>query len=1019
MNESFYHKLLDSTASGILQVSIDSNIMYTNAALNILFGYADDELLGLPLHTLLPDSVRNQHFNWVKAFINSNESRPMGQGNVFQAKHKNGHYFSITISLQTVTIDNAQCVIATILESSKLAYAEAALTREKSRKQLVAMVSEKTENAIFITDTDLKTQWCNKAAVLQAGFAGVDLLGKDPCNRIREEYNQIELKRLRHAINNRSTYNGELVLQNKKHKTFWIKLNCQPIFEDDAFMGYMFIESDISARKSFENQLRAKNNLQRAILDSAKQIIISTNTSGIIQTFNEYAAELLGWQFYEVVTNGTMNLFINSNEMAKFATEIGQELQKDVPHNIEALQKAAVHYQQKEHTFVFHTKSKQQLHISLTMSALYSRDGALEGFLYIGKDITDIVALEKQTERQKLTLAETSRLAKLGAWELDLDANLLSWSDEVYRIHEIPIGTPVIVEDAIQYYAPEAIPVIQAAVAKALEDGTSWNLQLPLITAKHNHIWVNAIGYADFKNDKVYKLRGTFQDITVLKKAESEALEASRAKSQFLANMSHEIRTPINGVIGMIELVLGTDLSPKQRKYAEIAQQSSESLLRLINDILDFSKIEAGELSLQHNTFNLDILLKDLESELAGRINEKQLSFTITNFYDQPVHTDSARLKQILLNLCTNAIKFTAEGFVDVIISPVAEQQIKFVIRDSGIGIPKEEASKLFTEFTQLDQSSTKEYGGTGLGLAISKQIAQMLGGDIGVNTDVVSGAEFWFTIDNLQDDSVKVVEDENMHVLLVGDDIHFSELQKYLDKESHVTAHLAVSVKEFMQQIQTRLNFKAIIFTDFVDAFSSGELLKMCKEHLTTELGFFLYSHKRHVKDSLVELGFQGYFYQPEDRYVLNSLLLYKKHRQNLSSPFISNVNTSRKQKVLLIEDNEINQVVALEMLKELGYETTVAKNGIEGLTLLEQKRDSFDVILMDCQMPLLDGYEATKRIRSEAQYYTYKNTPIIALTAHAMEGDEAKCLSAGMNSYISKPIHSITLQKELERWT
>ena len=1019
MNESFYHKLLESTASGILQVNIDSKIMYTNTALNRLFGYADIELLGQPLQTLLPDSVTHQHHNWVKAFINSNESRPMGQGNVFQAKHKKGHYFSITISLQTVTIDDIQCVIATILESSKLAYAEAALTREKSRNQLVAMVSEKTDNAIFITDTHLKTQWCNTAAAVQSGFTEHELLGRDPCHRIREEYNQVELKRLLHAIASRSTYNGELVLQNKKHQTFWVKLNCQPIFEDDVFMGYMFIESDVSARKSFERQLRAKNNLQRAILDSAKQIIISTNTNGIIQTFNEYSAELLGWQFYEVVTNGTMNLFISSKEMAKFAADITQELQKDIPHNIQALQKAAVHYKQKEHTFVFHTKSKEELHISLTMSALYSRDGALEGFLYIGKDITEIVALEKQTERQKITLAETSKLAKLGAWELDIEANHLNWSDEVYRIHEIPIGTPIAVETAIQYYAPDAVPVIQAAVEKALKDGSPWNLQLPFITAKNNHIWVHAIGYADFDNDKVVKLRGTFQDITVLKKAESKALEASRAKSQFLANMSHEIRTPINGVIGMLELMLGTDLTSKQRKYAEIAQQSSESLLHLINDILDFSKIEAGELSLQNNTFNLDTLLKELESELAERISKKKLTFTITNSYDLAVHSDSARLKQILLNLCTNAIKFTTEGSVDVIVTPTANQQIKFVIRDSGIGIPKEEASKLFTEFTQLDQSSTKQFGGTGLGLAISKQIAQILGGDIGINTNVVKGSEFWFTIDNLQSSSLSTLEEENMHVLLVGDDKHFSHLQKYLDKETYISAHLATNVKQFMHQIQTRLNFKAIVFTDYVEAFPAGELIKMCKEHLTSDLGFFLYSQQKHVKDTLKAVGFNGYFYNAEDRYVLNSLRLYQKQRQNLFSPFISNINTSRKQRVLLIEDNEINQIVALEMLKELGYETMVANNGIEGLAMLEQKVDSFDVILMDCQMPSLDGYEATKRIRNEVQYSTYKNIPIIALTAHAMEGDEAKCLSAGMNSYISKPIHSITLQKELERWT
>jgi two-component system sensor histidine kinase/response regulator len=1022
MHESFYHKLLDSTSSGILQVNIDSKIMYSNIALNNLFGYADNELLNMPLRILLPDSADSAvdgHHNLVRGFINSNETRSMGQGNVFQAKHKKGYFFAVTISLQTATIDNAKCVIATIMEASKLADIESTLVKEKRVNHLLAMVTKKTTNAIYITDKNLKAHWCNSAAVLESGTPKRELLGEDPRNRIKEEFNPIEKNRLDRAIKLRQKYNGELLLHDSNRKIFWIKLNCQPIFEDDSFIGYMFVETNITIRKTLDTQLRAKNNLQRAILDSAKQIIISTNTNGIIKTFNRHATELLGWTFHDVSSTSTMNLFINSEEMSKFVAKIAPDLPEELPNNVKALHKAAEYFQPKEHTFVFDTKSKQQLCISLTMSALYAQDGTIDGFLYIGKDITDLVALEKQTKQQEITLAETSKLTKLGAWELNVDTNKITWSDEVYRIHEIPIGTAIAVDEVIQYYAPEALPVIQAAVAKALKYGTSWNLQLPFITAKNNRIWVHAIGYADTKDNRVYKLRGTFQDITVLKNAESKALEASRAKSQFLANMSHEIRTPINGIIGMLELTLGTELSPKQQKYLEIAHQSSQSLLHLINDILDFSKIEARQLSIVKQTFSLDVLLKDLEYELAGRVKEKQLTLTITNSYDLPVNTDEARLKQVLLNLCTNAIKFTKDGTVEVIITPVGKQQIKFVVRDTGIGISKAKVSKLFTEFTQLDQSSTKQFGGTGLGLAISKQIVQMLGGDIGINTEVTDGAEFWFTINNLQDSSPTSAADKHMHVLLVGDDIHFKELQEYLEKDSYISAHLAVNTKEFMQQIQKREDFTAIIFTDFVESFRASELIKICKEQSTADLGFFLYSKNYHVKDSLVRLGFDGYFYQPENRYILNSLILYKKYRGNPLSTFITNINSSRKQKVLLIEDNQINQIVALEMLKELGYQTEVANNGVEALDLLKQKNNTYDVILMDCQMPLLDGYEATKRIRSEVQYNTYKNIPIIALTAHAMEGDKIKCLSAGMNSYLTKPIQSIKLQKELERWT
>lgn len=1018
MSESLYHKLLNATASGIIQVNLDSQIMYVNSAINTLFGYADEELIGQSLSVLLPSSIMQDQRGWVRTFIQANESRPMGHGNVFQAKHKAGHTFSITISLQTVTIDDEQSVIATILESSKLAETESGLSREKSYSRLISLVSEKTDNAVFITDKTLNTLWCNSAAVGQCGYPEDVILGQNPCFRFDEKCNTMEYRRLMHALTNRTIYNGEFLIQRPDHSMLWVKLNCQPVFETEGFVGFIFIESDISSRKSFENQLRAKSSLQRAILDSAKQIIISTNTNGIIQTFNEFASDLLGWQFYEVVAQGTLNLFLDQAEISAFAKQLSVELDQTVPPNLGALHKAAVKSRKKDHTFTFYTKQKRPCAINLTMSALFSRDGTLNGYLFMGKDITDILALEKTTKEQEVTLKETSKLTKLGGWELDVIAQKLYWSEEVYRIHEVPIGTDITVEDAIKFYAPEARLVINEAIEKALEDGTSWNLQLPFITATGKHIWVNAIGFVETEEGVITKLRGTFQDITELKQAEENALEASRTKSQFLANMSHEIRTPMNGVIGMIELLMGTKLSAQQRNYARIAQQSSESLLNLINDILDFSKIEAGELKIRKETFELSDLLSSVERELHNKITQKNLKLIIDNEIKTLVHTDAARLKQILLNLCTNSIKFTESGYVKITAKAPEPDLLYFTISDSGIGIKPEDYPKLFSEFTQLDQSSTKKYGGTGLGLAISKQITHLLGGEIGLSDNVQQGAEFWFTIDNTAHKNRVAKKQQYHHVLIIGQHPQFGHLHDYLSNQTEFFIHLAPDSKTLLHELKQDVSFQSFILTDYCDAFPAPEVIKICQDKVSNNPSYFFLSDHFHTKDQLVQQGFHGFFYEAEYRFIANTLKIVQQQRTSSSVVFISNHAQQTKPTLLLVEDNEVNQTVAQEILKELGYQVEVAQNGQIALKMLLEGTEKYGAILMDCQMPVLDGYDTTHIIRTEEQYSHYRNTPIIALTAHAMDGDAEKCLSYGMNSFITKPVKSLVLQNELERW-
>ena len=923
---------------------------------------------------------------------------------------------------------------------------------EERLRQLSAAV-EQSPVSIVITDLNGSITYVNPKFSQLTGYSLAEAIGQNP-RILKSGYTSSgAYQDLWQTISAGRTWRGEFHNKKKNGELYWEIASISPIIDGAGRVThYLAVKEDVTARKQAEEGLRESESRYReraaelqTIMDTVPATVwISHDQTSQVVTGNRAAYER------RRMTPGSNVSFTAPEGQRPSHSKIyqnGVELDpNDLP--LQVCAATGVEIRDFEEEIVFDDGTV--VYELGNVMPLFDDEGRPRGAVGAFIDITDRKEADRalqrlyqevQSEKQYFESLVTNN--PVATIIISSSNEVVSWNPAAERLFGYTpaeaIGRNIddlITNEALRAeataYSRQAATghLIHVVTRRQRKDGTLVDVGVSAVPVIIEGTQIGAFAI--------------YHDITELQRAREEAEAATHAKSAFLAMMSHEIRTPMNGVIGMTSLLLDTDLTPEQRDYAETVRTSGEALLTIINDILDFSKIEAGRMELESQPFDVRDCIESALDLVAAKAREKSLELAYLIDASTPARLvgDVTRLRQILINLLGNALKFTEKGEVVVSVELADSEPrdetmlytLHFAVKDTGLGIPPDRMSRLFQSFSQVDASTTRKYGGTGLGLAISKRLSELMGGTMWVESEGVpeAGSTFHFTIQAAAAPAQARVYQHadqpqlrDRRVLIVDDNDTNRRVLMGQTRSWNMIPRETASPHEALEWIRRGDPFDLAVIDMQMPDMDGVMLAREIREHRdASRLPLIMLSSLGRKELGADSAQFAAYLMKPIKQSVLYDALVEvfagrpegaAARIPAATSQFDAQLAERLPLRLLLAEDNAVNQKLALQMLRKMGYRADIAGNGLEVLEALE--RQPYDIVLMDVQMPELDGLETTRRIRAQAAQGGAQPR-IIAMTANAMQGDREQCLDAGMDDYISKPIQVKELQAALERW-
>ena len=923
------------------------------------------------------------------------------------------------------------------------------------REQIINEILNSVMESIIIVDNDNNIVFTNPALYdLFEVEKDVDLTEMNFLDFVAREHWDI-VNRQTDIRKDGQASRYELKLKTAKGNEKWVSLSVCPRLDDESrTVGAFATVVDITKRKKMALEIARSEKRFRDIALCSADWLWETDRNGKYTYCSDKVVDCLGYDSEEIIGRTAFDLM----------PEEDRHLMKKV--YIDLLRKKE-HIVDLENRLV-HKDGSLRIFITNGVPVLDENTGELLGYRGVDRDITEQRRAEEKLHQALKNNIKILESLPVGIMIINRDkriqyanhvaANMVGCSPEelngkichqcicLSEVDQCPIFD--LNEDvdnretSLKCCNGDELPVIKSVLPIEI-DGEQVLLEVFLDNTEQNR--------ARAEIEKAYRLmeRKNVELENAIAEAEKHKIKAEKAshfKSEFLANMSHEIRTPMNGVIGMTDLLLDTDLEPMQEDYARTIKQSADALMTIINDILDFSKIEAGKMEIEEIDFDLRNMLDDISSMFSLQTEKKGIEYLLKIDNDVPalLKGDPGRIRQIVTNLLSNAIKFTYEGEICLEVKIIKRRDrqalLKFSVRDTGIGIKPEKLRNLFQPFTQADSSTTRKYGGTGLGLTISKQLAELLGGEIGAESTPGQGSEFWFTAGTKvrkPSEQKKLTSSEEAQVLLktralIADDNAsnreiLTEMLDELGCRSRQTDSgskaLDILRKGASEGDPFRIAILDIQLPDMPAEAIADEIRNDEELKETMLMIMFTSVASRGDASKMADAGFSAFLTKPitfqQFRECLLQVLTEKDADEDISSKGIitkHSIAESRKEKfrILLAEDNAVNRKVAQKIIEKLGYSTTAVENGQEAID--ELSKNEYDLVFMDIQMPEMDGLQATRLIRDEKSTVINHRVRVVAMTAHAMQGDREKALKAGMDDYITKPVKPEIVSEKIQ---